>query len=56
MICDLCLIGFRPVKIENGNSGLLGKRSLKDFPIKLPATLLAECTVEISNIPNKNPL
>ncbi|XP_050543811.1 zinc finger protein 99-like [Daktulosphaira vitifoliae] len=25
-----------------------------DFPIKLPATLLAECTVEISNMPNKS--
>jgi hypothetical protein len=32
----------------------MGKGAINNFPIKLPATLLAECTVEISNLPKNN--
>jgi len=47
-------LGFRQVKSENGHSGRKGIFAVNDFPIKLPATLLAECTIEISNKPNKS--
>lgn len=46
--------GFRQAKLENGHSGQKDKFTVNDFPIKLPATLLAECTIEISNKPSKN--
>ena len=45
---------FRQVKSVNGHSGRKGILAVNDFPIKLPATLLAECTIEISNKPDKN--
>lgn len=54
--CELCLFNFRQTKVGNGNPRLTGKSATNDFTIKWPATLLAECTVEISNTPNKTPL
>lgn len=45
---------FRQVKSVNGHTGRKGIFAVNDFPIKLPATLLAECTIEITNKPNKN--
>lgn len=47
---------FRQAKLGNGNYGRMGKGVMNNFPIKLPATLLAECTVEISNVPKTNTL
>ncbi|CAH1737695.1 zinc finger and SCAN domain-containing protein 12-like [Aphis gossypii] len=45
---------FKQAKLENGHSGQKDVFTVNDFPIKLPATLLAECTIEISNKPSKN--
>jgi len=47
-------LGFRQTKLENGHFRRKDISTVNDFPIKLPATLLAECTIEISNKPSNN--